>query len=256
MIINKKIIVVLPSYNAEKTLKITVNEIDRSIVDEIILVDDFSTDKTLEIAKKLNLKVIKHKKNLGYGGNQKTCYNEALKLNADIIIMLHPDYQYTPKLIPAMAGMIASETYDFVLGSRIIGGGALKGGMPIYKYIFNRILTLIENLLTGLKLSEFHTGFRAYSSELLKKTDFNSNSNDFIFDNQMIIKSHYLKFRIGEISCPTRYDKNSSSINFFRSVLYGFGCIKYGLLFFLIKNKMFKSQFFKSIYEDFLIYKK
>ena len=144
--------------------------------------------------------------------------------------------------------MIASETYDFVLGSRIIGGGALKGGMPIYKYIFNRVLTLIENLLTGLKLSEFHSGFRAYSSELLKKIDFNNNSNDFIFDNQMIIKSHYLKFRIGEISCPTRYDKNSSSINFYRSVIYGFGCIKYGLLFFLIKKKIFRSRFFKSIY--------
>ena len=245
MLLNKKIIVVLPSYNAAKTLEKTIKEIDRIIVDEVILVDDFSTDETVSISKKLGLRTIQHNKNIGYGGNQKTCYNEALKLKGDVIIMLHPDYQYTPKLIPAIAGMIVSDTYDLVLASRILGGKALKGGMPLYKYFFNRILTLIENFFIGLKLSEYHSGYRAYSRDLLKTINYNSNDNDFIFDNQMLIQAHFLNFRIGEISCPTRYDKDSSSINFYKSLIYGSKCLKYGFLYFLMKYKIYRSNFFK-----------
>ena len=242
---NKKIIVVMPAYNAEKTLEQTVNEIDRTIVDEIILVDDFSKDETVKLSKKLKLITISHNKNLGYGGNQKTCYETALRLRADIVIMLHPDYQYTPKLIPAMVAMITSNIYDIVIASRITGGMALNGGMPIYKYFFNRLLTFIENIFIGRKLSEYHSGYRAYTKEFLQTINYKNYSNDFIFDNQILVQGCYLNFRVGEITCPTKYSKESSSINFLRSCFYGFGCLKYGFLFFLAKKKIYTHKFFK-----------
>ena len=235
MLNTKKIIVVLPAYNAEKTLERTYHEIPFDIVDEVILVDDSSNDTTIEIAKKLNINhIIKHDKNRGYGGNQKTCYNIALELNADIIVMLHPDYQYTPKLITAMCSIIANEVYPVVFASRILGNGALKGGMPIYKYIANRILTFIQNVLINQKLSEYHTGFRAYSKEVLEKVNYNNFSEDFIFDNQMAVQIFKEGFEIGEISCPTKYFPEASSINFKRSFKYGIGVliesIKYRLI--------------------------
>lgn len=223
----KKIIVVLPAYNAEKTLEQTYAEIPFDIVDEVILVDDSSSDSTFEIAQKLNINhIIKHDQNRGYGGNQKSCYDKALELNADIVVMLHPDYQYTPKLITAMCSMIANEVYPVVFASRILGKGALKGGMPIYKYIANRVLTLIQNLLINQKLSEYHTGFRAYNSEVLQKVNYNNFSEDFIFDNQMAVQIFAKGFEIGEISCPTKYFPEASSINFKRSMVYGFGVLK------------------------------
>ena len=222
----KKIIVVLPAYNAEKTLKQTFNEIPFDIVDDVILVDDSSTDKTVELARKLNIQhVIQHDKNRGYGGNQKTCYNKVLELNADIVVMLHPDYQYTPKLITAMCSIIANEVYPVVFGSRILGKGALKGGMPLYKYIANRILTLVQNILINQKLSEYHTGFRAYSKDVLEKVNYNNFSEDFIFDNQMAVEIFKKGFEIGEITCPTKYFPEASSINFKRSVKYGLGVL-------------------------------
>ena len=230
MLNNKKIIVVLPAYNAEKTLEQTYSEIPFDIVDDVILVDDFSLDSTFEIAKKLNIQhIIKHNENRGYGGNQKTCYNKALELNANIVVMLHPDYQYTPKLITAMCSMIANEVYPVVFGSRILGKGALKGGMPMYKYVANRILTLIQNILINQKLSEYHTGFRAYSSDVLQNVNFNNFSEDFIFDNQMAVQIFKNGFEIGEISCPTKYFPEASSINFKRSVIYGLGVLKESL---------------------------
>lgn len=223
---NKKIIVVLPAYNAEKTLERTYHEIPFEIVDEVILVDDSSLDNTLEIAKKLNIShIIQHDKNRGYGGNQKTCYDKALELKADIIVMLHPDYQYTPKLITAMCSIIANNVYPVVFASRILGKGALKGGMPLYKYIANRILTLVQNILINQKLSEYHTGFRAYSKEVLEKVNYNNFSEDFIFDNQMAVQIFKKGFEIGEISCPTKYFHEASSINFKRSVKYGLGVL-------------------------------
>lgn len=226
MLHNKKIIVVLPAYNAEKTLEQTYLEIPFEIVDEVILVDDSSLDSTIEIAKKLNINhIIQHDKNRGYGGNQKTCYNKALELKADIIVMLHPDYQYTPKLITAMCSIISNEVYPVVFASRILGKGALKGGMPMYKYMANRVLTLIQNLLINQKLSEYHTGFRAYSSEVLQKVNFHNFSEDFIFDNQMAVQIFKNGFEIGEISCPTKYFPEASSINFKRSVKYGLGVV-------------------------------
>lgn len=226
----KKIIVVLPAFNAEKTLERTYHEIPFEIVDEVILVDDSSLDNTFEIAKKLNIShIIQHDKNRGYGGNQKTCYNKALELKADIVVMLHPDYQYTPKLITAMCSMIANGVYPVVFASRILGKGALKGGMPIYKYVANRILTLIQNILINQKLSEYHTGFRAYSIEVLQKVNFNNFSEDFIFDNQMAVQIFKNGFEIGEISCPTKYFPEASSINFKRSVIYGLGVLKISL---------------------------
>lgn len=226
MLNNKKIIVVLPAYNAEKTLEQTYVEIPFDIVDEVILVDDSSIDTTIKIAQKLNINhIIKHDKNRGYGGNQKTCYNKALDLQADIVVMLHPDYQYTPKLITAMCSIIANEIYPVVFASRILGKGALKGGMPIYKYIANRFLTLAQNLLINQKLSEYHTGFRAYNSEVLQKVDYNNFSEDFIFDNQMAIQIFAKGFEIGEISCPTKYFPEASSINLKRSIIYGFGVL-------------------------------
>lgn len=232
MILGKKIVVVMPAYHAEKTLEQTYREVPLDIVDEIVLVDDCSRDNTLKTAAKLGIgHIIAHEKNLGYGGNQKTCYREALKLGADIVVMLHPDYQYTPKLITAMAAMVASGEFDVVLGSRILGVGALKGGMPLYKYISNRFLTLIENVLLGYKLSEYHTGYRAFSREVLENLPLGENSNDFVFDNEMLAQAIFFGYRIGEISCPTRYFKEASSISFRRSVVYGLGVLATALKF-------------------------
>ncbi|MBE7702902.1 MAG: glycosyltransferase family 2 protein [Cyanobacteria bacterium SIG28] len=221
MINNKKVVVIMPAYNAEKTLEKTYNEIYKNFVDEIILVDDFSSDETKEIAKQLNITTIVHEKNIGYGGNQKSCYRAALKAGADIVIMLHPDYQYTPKLVPAMASMLAFDEYDAVIGSRIIGNSALKGGMPLYKYISNRFLTCFQNIVIGEKLSEYHTGFRGFTREILEKLPLEDCSDDFIFDNQMLALIFYYGYKIGEISCPTKYFKEASSINFVRSCKYG-----------------------------------
>ncbi len=226
MLNKKKILVVLPAYNAEKTLEQTYREIPLDIVDDVLLVDDFSADRTVQLAKRLGIKTFLHDRNYGYGRNQKTCYQEALKYKADIVVMLHPDYQYTPKLITAMASMIAYGIYDAVLGSRIIGGGALIGGMPVYKYIANRALTAFENILLGSKLSEFHTGYRAFSREALEMLPLNENSDDFVFDNQMLAQIIHFGYRIGEVSCPTCYFKEASSISFFRSVQYGLGVLQ------------------------------
>jgi len=246
MIRDKKIIVVLPAFNAEKTLENTYNEIPFDIVDEVILVDDKSHDKTVRKAKELGIsQIILHEENQGYGANQKTCYDEALKLGADIVVMLHPDYQYTPKLIHSMAYLIANDVYQVVLGSRILGKGAKKGGMPFYKFFFNRILTAIQNILLGARLSEYHTGFRAYSRDVLQKINYNINSNDFVFDNQVLAQIHFAGFEIAEISCPTKYDEQSSSINFSRSVKYGFGVLKTSFQFFFQKLGLVKIQIFK-----------
>ncbi len=246
MIGDKRVIVVLPAYNAAKTLKQTYQEIPLDIVDEVILTDDRSLDTTLELAKELGIStILTHENNLGYGGNQKTCYQKALEANADIVIMLHPDYQYTPKLIPAMAHMIASQLYDIVIGSRIIGNGAIKGGMPIYKYIGNRILTLLQNLMLGSKLTEFHTGYRAYTSETLQQLHVESFSNDFSFDNQLLAKAIYKQMRIGELSCPTRYFKEASSIGFVASLKYGLQVLKISLQVLFARRKIFVSKFLK-----------
>jgi glycosyltransferase involved in cell wall biosynthesis len=226
MIKGKKIVVVLPAYNAALTLKKTYDEIPFDIVDDVVLVDDFSKDNTSELAREIGIKhVIRHEVNKGYGGNQKTCYDKALELGADIVIMLHPDYQYTPMLIPSMAHLMANDLYPAVFGSRILGGGALRGGMPLYKYIFNRMLTLTQNILIGQKLSEYHTGYRAFNSEILKTINYHANSDDFVFDNQMISQVFYAGFEIAEITCPTKYFKEASSINFSRSVKYGLGVL-------------------------------
>lgn len=225
MLEGKKIIIVMPAYNAEKTLEKTFDEIPRQIVDEILVTDDHSNDRTVEVAKRLGLALFVHDKNKGYGANQKTCYREALKRGADIIIMLHPDYQYPPKLITAMAGLLCSGMFDIVLGSRILGGMAIKGGMPVYKYISNRILTFIENLFLGQKLSEYHTGYRAFTRRVLLALPLLENSDDFIFDNQIIVQSLYFGFRIGEITAPSQYTQESSSISFKRSVIYGFAVL-------------------------------
>jgi glycosyltransferase involved in cell wall biosynthesis len=246
MLENNKIIVILPAYNAERTLKRTYEEIPFDIVDDVILTDDFSNDKTVEVAKKIGIKhIIKHDGNKGYGANQKTCYNKAIELNADIIVMLHPDYQYTPKLITSMCYLIANDLYDTVLGSRILSNGALKGGMPIYKYISNRFLTLFQNLLMNQKLSEYHTGYRVFKTEVLKDIDYNTNSDDFIFDNQLLTQICFKKYRIGEISCPTKYDVDSSSINFSRSLKYGIGCLIISISYFFQKSGILKFKLFK-----------
>ena len=221
----KKIVVVMPAYNAEATLDRTYREIDRDLVDEVILVDDGSHDRTVEIARDLGLHVLVHPRNRGYGGNQKTCYTEALRLGADIVVMLHPDYQYTPLLIPAMATMISGGVYDCVIGSRILGGQARLGGMPLYKYVANRFLTLAQNILMGSKLSEFHTGYRAFSRSILAELPLEANSDDFVFDNQMLAQIIAFGFRIGEVSCPTRYFAEASSIGLKRSLIYGVGVL-------------------------------
>jgi glycosyltransferase involved in cell wall biosynthesis len=237
MLNGKRIAVVMPAYNAEKTLRTTVDELPE-IVDVRILVDDHSSDRTVEVARELGLVHFVHDRNYGYGRNQQTCYTEALAEGADVVIMLHPDYQYTPLLVTAMASMIAYDQYDCVLGSRILGNGALKGGMPLYKYIANRFLTLIENLLIGEKLSEYHTGYRAWSRAVIERLPLLSCSDDFVFDNQMIVQAVYFGFRIGEISCPTRYFEDASSINFKRSLVYGIGVISTALRFVLKKWKL------------------
>jgi glycosyltransferase involved in cell wall biosynthesis len=224
MLNGKRIAVVMPAYNAAKTLEGTVRELPE-IVDFKILVDDFSSDETVGVAKKLGLQVFQHGQNYGYGRNQQTCYREAMAAGADIVVMVHPDYQYTPLLVTAMASMIAYDVYDVVLGSRIIGGGALKGGMPVYKYVANRLLTAFQNLLTGAKLSEYHSGYRAFSKDVLMNLPLLENSDDFVFDNQMLAQCIYFSYRIGELSCPTKYFDEASSINFSRSVKYGFGVL-------------------------------
>jgi glycosyltransferase involved in cell wall biosynthesis len=231
MIANQKITVVLPAYNAAQTLKQTFDDIPHDIVDDIILTDDASHDATVEMAGRLGIPTIRHSRNRGYGGNQKTCYTAALARGADIVVMLHPDYQYTPKLITAMASMIASGEFDVVLASRILGRGALAGGMPLYKYISNRFLTLFENIMIGQKLSEYHTGYRAWSRAVLERLPLLHNSDDFVFDNQMLVQSVYFGFRIGEVSCPTKYFPEASSINFKRSVVYGLGVLKSSVQF-------------------------
>jgi len=245
MINGKKITVVLPAYNAEKTLEITYNEIPFDIVDEVILVDDLSSDKTVEIAGKLGIShIIRHEINKGYGGNQKSCYNKALELNSDIIVMLHPDYQYTPKLIHSMCYLIANNVYEVVLGSRILGKGALRGGMPFYKYLANRILTFIQNLLMNQKLSEYHTGYRVFSANVLKSINYNINSDDFVFDNQMLAQICFAGFEIAEITCPTKYFDEASSINISRSITYGWGVIQTSFKYFFQKTGLGKYKIF------------
>ena len=245
MLQGKRIVVILPAYNAAATLERTYQEIPFDVVDEVLLVDDASEDETVAIAERLGVRTLIHRNNRGYGGNQKTGYQQALQLDADIFIMLHPDYQYTPKLIPAMASMVVSREYDLVLGSRILGGTALKGGMPLYKYISNRALTWVGNMLTLAKLSEYHTGYRAFSRQVLETLPLKANSDDFIFDNQILMQAIYFGFRIGEISCPTRYFPEASMINFSRSMKYGLGVLgtavqfrlqKWGLSRFAIFN--------------------
>ncbi len=246
MIQGKKLVIVLPAYNAEATLEQTYNEIPFDIVDDVVLVDDASKDNTSGKGKELGIEhIIRHDKNTGYGGNQKSCYNKALELNADIVIMLHPDYQYTPKLIHSMAFLIANDVYKVVLGSRILGKGALKGGMPIYKYIANRLLTLSQNILINQKLSEYHTGYRAFSGEVLKAINYNIDSDDFVFDNQMLAQIFYAGFEIAEITCPTKYFPEASSINFRRSAKYGMGVIGTSFRYFFTKKGLCKSKLFK-----------
>jgi glycosyltransferase involved in cell wall biosynthesis len=248
MINGKKIIVVLPAYNAEQTLQKTYSEIPFDIVDDVVLVDDRSRDNTVEKARFIGINnVIQHEKNKGYGGNQKTCYDTALKLGGDIVIMLHPDYQYTPKLIHSMAYLIANEVYPVVLGSRILGNGALKGGMPLIKYVANRGLTLIQNILINQKLSEYHTGYRAFSREVLETIDYHVNSDDFVFDNQMMSQIIYAGFPVAEITCPTKYFEEASSINLSRSTVYAFGVLKTSLVHFLNKLGLMRTARYKKL---------
>ena len=243
----KKVVVVLPAYNAAQTLEQTYNEIPFDLVDEVILCDDASKDNTSELAKKIGIQhVITHEKNKGYGGNQKSLYNKALEIGGDIVIMLHPDYQYTPKLIPAMVNIIGEDLYPVVLGSRILGKGALDGGMPIYKYIANRFLTFTQNVLVNHKLSEYHTGYRAFSAKVLKGINFNQNSDDFVFDNEMLSQIIFAGFPIAEVTCPTKYFEEASSINFSRSVKYGLGVLRVSFNHFfqrmgILKLKMYQN---------------
>lgn len=246
MIKGKKIIVVLPAYNAESTLAQTYQEIPRDLVDEVVLVDDGSCDRTVEEAQRLGIEhIIRHEQNKGYGGNQKTCYQKALSLGADIVIMLHPDYQYTPKLIPAMAQVIAQGVYPVVLGSRILGNGALKGGMPLYKYVFNRLLTLVQNILVGQKLSEYHTGYRAFSREILEQIPYERCSDGFVFDNQVLSQIIYAGHEIAELTCPTHYFAAASSINFWSSLVYGIGVLKTSIGHFLNKKGLLCSPLYE-----------
>lgn len=244
MLNGKKVIVVFPAYNAAKTVEQTYREVDRTIVDDCILVDDASRDETAAVARRLGIPTIVHRRNKGYGGNQKTCYAEALRRGADIVVMVHPDYQYSPRLIPAMAGMIASGHYDVVLGSRILGTGALRGGMPMYKYISNRFLTFTQNILIGQKLSEYHTGYRAFSREVLEKLPLEDYNDDFVFDNEMLVQAAYFGFRLGEISCPTRYFAEASSISFRRSCKYGIGVLGVSVRCFLARKRIAASRLF------------
>lgn len=238
---DKKVVVVLPAYNAASTIEKTIAEIPLDIVDEIVLVDDKSSDNTIDVAKKIGIQhIIRHTENKGYGGNQKSCYKKALELNADIIIMLHPDYQYTPKLLLAMVSIIGNDLYKVVFASRILGKGALKGGMPLYKYIANRFLTFFQNMLMNQKLSEYHTGYRAYHRNVLETINLDNNSDDFIFDNEMVAQMFYHNFEIAEVTCPTKYFEEASSINLNRSITYGFGVLKVSLLYFLTRIKLYK----------------
>jgi glycosyltransferase involved in cell wall biosynthesis len=246
MLNGRKIVVVMPAYNAEKTLRRTFDEIPHEIVDAVLLVDDNSRDGTSKLAATLGIPTFVHQQNYGYGRNQKTCYAEALRLGADIVVMLHPDYQYTPKLITAMAGLITSGEFDVVLGSRILGVGALAGGMPLYKYIFNRCLTFFQNVVMGHKLSEYHTGYRAFSRKVLTDLPLNENDDDFVFDNEMLAQAIYFGFRIGEVSCPTKYFEDASSINFRRSVTYGLGVLKTSISFRLNRWGLLKSRIFQA----------
>lgn len=245
MLNNKKIVVVLPAYNAALTIEKTYNEIPFDIVDDVVLVDDNSPDNTVEVAKRIGIKhIIRHEKNRGYGGNQKSCYNKALDLGADIVIMLHPDYQYTPLLIASMSHIMANGLYPVVLGSRILGKGALKGGMPMYKYIANRCLTLFQNIMLGQKLSEYHTGYRSFTREVLETIDYEANDEDFVFDNEMLSQIFMAGFEIAEITCPTKYFDEASSINFQRSATYGMGVLRVSFMHFfhkigLVKNKIY-----------------
>ena len=246
MIDNKKIVVVLPAYNAALTLEQTYKEIPFNIVDDVVLVDDASSDETIEVGRKIGIKhIIRHEKNKGYGGNQKTCYNKALEIGADIVIMLHPDYQYTPKLIPSMANLISSNLYHVVLGSRILGKGALKGGMPMYKYISNRLLTFVQNVLINQKLSEYHTGYRAFSKEVLLKINYNENSDNFVFDNQMLSQIVYAGYDIAEVTCPTKYFEEASSINLRNSTVYGLGVLRVSLVHFFQRAGLIDSKLYK-----------
>jgi glycosyltransferase involved in cell wall biosynthesis len=253
MLHDKKVIVVLPAYNAARTLEKTYKEIDFNVVDDVILVDDASRDNTVEVAEKLGIThIIRHDSNKGYGGNQKSCYKQALKLGADIVIMLHPDYQYNPKLIPSMAYLIANDVFHVVLGSRILGDRAIINGMPVYKYIFNRVLTWSQNVIIWEKLSEYHTGYRAFSREVLEKVNFQANSDDFIFDNQMLTQIFYMGYEIGEISCPAKYFEEASSINFSRSLKYGFEVLGNSILYRLNKWNLIKSKLYEQprVFED------
>ncbi len=244
MINGQRIVVVLPAYNAEKTLQATVLELPE-IVDECILVDDNSHDATVAVARRLGLTVVVHEQNRGYGGNQKTCYANALARGADVVVMIHPDYQYSPLLVTALASMVAYGVYDLVLGSRILNGGALRGGMPVYKYISNRALTLFQNLLAGASLSEYHTGYRAFGKKLLNALPLAMNSEDFVFDNQIVAQAMLYGARIGEVSCPTRYFPEASSINLHRSIVYGFGVVKTSLLYRLARWGIYTSPVFR-----------
>jgi glycosyltransferase involved in cell wall biosynthesis len=240
MLLGKKLVVVMPAYNAGKTLQQTYDEIPKDIVDAILLVDDCSRDNTVQLAAKLNVLVLQHEKNKGYGGNQKTCYQHACAMDADIVVMLHPDYQYTPKLIRALASLLAEDVFDVALGSRILGNGARKGGMPLYKYVSNRFLTLVQNFLIGQKLSEYHTGYRAFKREVLETLRLESNKDDFLFDNEMLVQCHAAGYRIAEVTCPTKYFEEASSINFRRSVKYGLGCLLISIQYALHRFRVFK----------------
>lgn len=244
MLNGKRVVVVLPAYRAESTLEMTVESLPRDVVDEIILVDDAGGDRTAEIGRQLGLTTFVHSCNLGYGANQKTCYREALRVNADIVVMVHPDYQYDPRLVTSLVGMIAFDVYDVAIASRMLGMGALRGGMPVYKYIANRMLTSFQNLLTWHKLSEYHTGYRAFSREVLENLPLLSNSDDFVFDNEMLAQVMSFGYRIGEISCPTKYFKEASSINFFRSIVYGLGVVATSVRYRLWRWGLTKSTIF------------
>ncbi len=248
MLNGKKIVVVLPAYNAAKTLEKTYREIPFDIVDDVVLVDDLSKDETVQKAREIGIRhIIQHQRNRGYGGNQKSCYNKALELGADIVVMLHPDYQYTPMLIPSMAYLIANDLYHVVLGSRILGNGALRGGMPIYKYIANRLLTFTQNILVNQKLSEYHTGYRAFSREVLQRVNFEIDSDDFVFDNEMLSQIIYLGYEIAEVTCPTKYFEEASSINFKRSAIYGLGVLRVSIVHRLCKWGLMKREMYNPL---------